>query len=75
MTYLFFNVILLSYKLDKYFSKLYIIGAITNLSMIFILFQFLEEKIVAVSLSLLITELIITLLAYKLINEKKITGN
>ena len=75
MAYLFFNVILLSYKLDKYFSKLYIIGAITNLSMIFILFQFLEEKIVAVSLSLLITELIITLLAYKLINEKKITGN
>ena len=70
MAYLFFNVILLSFKLDKYFSKLYIIGGITNLSMIFILFQFLEEKIVAVSLSLLITELLIMLLAYILIKNK-----
>ena len=70
MAYLFFNVILLSFKLDKYFSKLYIIGGITNLSMIFILFQFLEKKIIAVSLSLLITELLITLLAYILIKNK-----
>lgn len=74
MAYLFFNVILLSYKLDKYFSKLYIIGGLTNLSMIFILFQFLEEKIVAVSLSLFITEIIITLLAYVIIKNKKILG-
>ena len=74
MAYLFFNVILLSYKLDKYFSKLYIIGGLTNVSMIFILFQFLEEKIVAVSLSLLITEIIITLLAYVIIKNKKILG-
>lgn len=70
MAYLFFNVILLSFKLDKYFSKLYIIGGITNLSMIFILFQFLEKKIIAVSLSLLITELLIMLLAYILIKNK-----
>ena len=72
MAYLFFNVILLSFTLDKYFAKLYIVGGITNLSMIFILFQFLEEKIIAVSLSLLITELLITLLAYILIKNKKI---
>ncbi len=72
MAYLFFNVILLSFKLDKYFSKLYIIGGIANLSMIFILFQFLEEKIIAVSLSLLITEIIITLLAYIIIRKNNL---
>ena len=72
MASLFFNVILLSYKLDKYFSKLYILGGIINLLLIFILFQFLEEKVIAVSISLLITESIITLGAFLVILNKQI---
>ena len=70
IAYLFFNVILLSYKLDRYFSKLYLLGGITNIFFILILFQLLEEKIIAISLSLLITELLITISAYLIIKNK-----
>ena len=69
IAYRFFNVILLSYKLDRYFSKLYLLGGITNIFFILILFQLLEEKIIAISLSLLITKLLITISAYLIINS------
>ena len=56
----------------SHFSKLYILGGIINLLLIFILFQFLEEKVIAVSISLLITESIITLGAFLVILNKQI---
>ncbi len=72
LAFLLFNVVLLAYKLDKYFSKIYVMGAVLNLSLVLILFQLLDSKAIAVSYALLLSELIITLMAAKIVYDKKI---
>jgi len=72
LAFLLFNVTLLAYKLDKYFSKIYMVGAVLNLSLVMVFFLLLESKAIGVSLALLLSELTITFLAVKIVFEKKI---
>jgi len=75
VAYLLFNIVLLSYKMDTYFAKIYVVGAIVNLMLVILFFQLIESKSVGISLALLFSELTITSLAgYVLFKSKKKYG-
>lgn len=72
IAFLLFNVTLLAYKMDRYFSKIYMAGGILNLILIIVLFEILESKAMGVSFALLLSEIVITLLAVKILYDRKI---
>ena len=67
-----FNIAMLAFRLDNYFSKIYFLGAILNLLMISIFFIVIDSKIIGVSLSLIISEIVITIIAAVILSRKKI---
>jgi len=72
VAYLLFNVVLLSYRLDQYFLKIYFFGGVLNLSFVFIFLQLFDLNAFGISVALLLSEFIITAIAAKIIYDKKI---
>ena len=72
VAYLLFNVVLLSYKMDKYFSKIYMAGGVLNILFLVLFFLISNNKALAVSYALLLSETIITLFAIKLLVKHNI---
>ena len=66
-----FNIILLSFKMDKYFFKIYTFGAILNIFLLGFFLFILDLSTIGAALSLLICELSITLYAIALLNKMK----
>jgi PST family polysaccharide transporter len=65
-----FNMAMLSFRMDKYFSKIYISGGILNL-MLIILFYYTDiDKCTGIALALVLSELYITLIASVAIRNK-----
>jgi PST family polysaccharide transporter len=58
-----FNIILLPFKMDKYFSKIYITGAILNLILLGVLLFGFKLSTIGAAVSLIICELVITIYA------------
>lgn len=71
IAFLTFNVNLLAYKLDRYFSRIYLLGGILNIALLFLFFMLIESKSIGVSLSLLISELVITITAFVIFQKHK----
>ena len=69
---LLFNVIMLSYNLDKYFFKLYRLGAFLNIILLIILLFIFNLSLVGAAVSLLVCETVITLYAVFIINKNNI---
>lgn len=67
-----FNLVLLSFKMDKYFSRIYLTGAILNIILLIVFLFILKLSAVGAAISLLICETIITLYAIILIHKKGI---
>ena len=65
MAYIIFNVALLSFKLDKYFSRIYLTGALLNLCFITIFIVLLNWQANGAALSTVLAQVIITTIAYK----------
>lgn len=64
IAFLTFNVNFLAYKLDRYFSKIYFLGGVLNITLLCLFFTFVASKSIGVSISLLISELVITITAF-----------
>lgn len=73
--YLLFNIALLSFKLDRYFSRIYLLGGILNIILVLTFFEILNDKAFGISIALLSSELVITFMAFKLLYKKKILFN
>ena len=58
-----FHVVLLSFKMDKYFFKIYVTGAILNIGLLGVFLFVLKLETVGACISLLICELVITFYA------------
>jgi PST family polysaccharide transporter len=67
-----FNIVLLAFKMDKYFFKIYLIGAILNIVLLVVLLFVFKFSIVGAAISLLISELIITGMAVVILHKKNI---
>ena len=67
-----FNVVLLPFKMDKYFSRIYMTGAILNLFVLGILLFVFKLSTVGAAVSLLICEFIITIYAAIVIQRNNI---
>jgi O-antigen/teichoic acid export membrane protein len=67
-----FNIVLLSFKMDKYFFKIYTTGAILNIFLLAIFLFILELSTVGAAISLLICEISITVYAVILLNKNNI---
>ena len=67
-----FNLTLLSFKMDKYFFKIYLSGAILNILLLVVFLYVLELSSVGAALSLLICELFLTIYALVLLKNKNV---
>jgi PST family polysaccharide transporter len=67
-----FNIVLLAFKLDIYFSKIYIIGAILNLILLGVLLFVFKLSTIGAAISLLICETVITSFAGIILYKKNI---
>lgn len=68
-----FNIILLSFKMDKFFSKIYITGAIFNMLLLGVFLFLIKLSTIGAALSLLICETVITFYAAILLYKNDIT--
>lgn len=67
-----FNVIMLSFELDKYFLRLYVSGAFLNIFLLYIFLFVFDYSAIGAAISLLICETTITVLAVALLIKKNI---
>ncbi|MBP6089709.1 MAG: flippase [Crocinitomicaceae bacterium] len=67
-----FNIVLLAFKMDNYFFKIYLIGALVNIALLAILLFAFKFSIVGAAMSLLISESVITGLAIRDLKKKNI---
>jgi PST family polysaccharide transporter len=67
-----FNIVLLSFKMDKYFFRIYLTGAILNLILLFVLLFVLKLSTIGAALSLLICEISITIYAGIVLKQNNI---
>lgn len=72
LSYLVFNVALLSFKLDKYFSAIYVSGAATNFILLFVLLTIFRLQATGVALANVLAQVIILSLGYVTLNRYKI---
>lgn len=64
VAYIFANLGLLPFKLDRYFARIYIFGGILNISLLITLVYFFKAGAAGAALSVLITQIAITTLMY-----------
>ncbi len=64
VAYIFANLGLLPFKLDKYFAKIYIFGGILNIALLISLLHFFNAGAAGAAVSVLITQVVITTLMY-----------
>ena len=67
-----FNIVLLPFKMDKYFSRIYMTGAILNLLVLGILLFGFKLSTIGAAISLLICEFTITIYAAIVIQRNNI---
>ena len=67
-----FNVVLLSFKMDQYFFKIYVIGALLNIFFLGLLLFILKLSTIGAAISLLVCELVITVYAGLILFKKNI---
>jgi len=73
LSYLVFNVALLSFKLDKYFSAIYVSGAVTNFVLLFLFLTIIfPQQATGVALANVLTQATILSLGYITLNRHKI---
>ncbi len=72
LSYLVFNVALLSFKLDKYFSAIYVSGALTNFVMLFLFLVIFHFGANGVALSNVLAQTTIISLGYLTLQKHKI---
>ncbi|MFA5499534.1 MAG: flippase [Candidatus Omnitrophota bacterium] len=64
IAYIFANLGLLPFKLDKYFARIYIFGGILNVTLLLCLLHFFNAGAIGAAVSVLITQVTITTLMY-----------
>lgn len=67
-----FNITLLAFKMDKYFFKIYLSGAIINILLLVILLFIFKLSILGAAISLLICEVVITIYAGLVLNKNDV---
>ena len=72
VAYIFFNLAMLSFKMDKYYSRVYIFGAFFNLSLILIFLVIFKLGAEGVAVANLTNEVVITIIALIILSRKKI---
>lgn len=64
VAYIFANLGLLPFKLDRYFARIYIFGGILNVTLLLILLKYFNAGAAGAAVSVLITQIAITTLMY-----------
>jgi len=72
IAYIVFNIVLLSFKLDKIFLKIYIIGGLINIILLLFLVYILQLALYGAVISTIFTEISITIYAILLLRKYKI---
>ena len=72
--YIFANLGLLPFKLDKYFARIYIGGALINLFLLICLLSIFNLEAKGAAISSLITEIFLTVILFLIVNNKTKNG-
>jgi polysaccharide transporter, PST family len=72
VAYIFANLALLPFKLDRYFAKIYIFGGILNIVLLLTLLYLFKTGVAGVAYSVLITQATITILMYVVLRRHDI---
>lgn len=72
MAYLIFNVSLLSFKLDKHFSRIYLSGAVINFALLGVFVLGFSSDAIGIALASVLTQLIITAMGYRVLHRHDI---
>lgn len=72
IAYVMFNLVMLSFKMDKYFLKIYVTGALLNIGLLVIFLFWLKLSTVGAAISLMICETTLTIYAGILLYKHKI---
>ncbi|MDD5757113.1 MAG: oligosaccharide flippase family protein, partial [bacterium] len=64
VAYIFANLGLLPFKLDKYFARIYIFGGVLNIALLITLLYYFNMGAIGAAVSVLITQAVITTLMY-----------
>ncbi len=70
LSIILFHNTLLPFKLDKYYFRIYLTGAITNLFLLYFLVLFLKLGVMGAAYSLLFCEILVLVLAAKIFYQK-----
>ncbi len=69
IAYIFANLGLLPFKLDRYFARIYIFGGILNILLLIILVYFLKTGAIGTALAVLVTQTFITALMWRVLGK------
>jgi len=69
VAYIFANLGLLPFKLDRYFARIYIFGGLLNLSLLIILVYFLKAGEIGTAAAVLITQSVMTALMWRVLRK------
>ena len=72
MAYIFSNLALLPFRLDRYFARIYIFGGILNIVLLLTLLCFFQAGAVGVAFSVLVTQVTITTLMHIVLRRHNI---
>ena len=70
LSILLFHNTLLPFKLDKYYLRVYLTGALSNMFLLYLLVIYFEQGVIGAAYSLLISEILVIILAAKIFYRK-----